>query len=190
MKKMAQNHENILTRGLSGTIGRMLTFRQKAGKTVVSKLRRATPASDNEKSVAVRTKFAASVDYAKKAIKDDATKAMYQAKAIAGQSAFNVATADAFNPPSVDSINTSNYHGAVGDEIVIRAEDDFKVASVKVSIESAAGALLEQGDAVMQVNTIDWSYKATQANPALAGVKITAVASDLPGNNTTLSVTL
>ncbi|MDP4132321.1 MAG: hypothetical protein Q8939_19355 [Bacteroidota bacterium] len=156
----------------------------------MSKLRRATPASDSEKSAAVRTKFAASVDYAKKAIKDAATKAMYQAMATEGRSAFNVATADAFNPPTVDSINTTNYHGAVGDEIIVRAEDDFKVAGVKVSIESAAGALLEQGDAVMLENTIDWSYKTTQANPALAGSKITAVASDLPGNNTTLSVTL
>lgn len=101
-----------------------------------------------------------------------------------------MATADAFNQPTVDSITTTNYHGVVGDEIIARAEDDFKVTGVKVSIQSAAGALLEQGDAVMQENTIDWLYKATQANAALPGSKITAVASDLPGNNTSLTVTL
>jgi hypothetical protein len=187
---MAQNKENILTKGMSGTIARMLTFRQKAGKTIVSKLRRATPASNSDKSLAVRTKFSASVAYAQKAILDPATKAMYQLMAKDGKSAFNVATADAFNPPTVDSITTTNYHGVMGDEIIVRAEDDFKVTGVKVSIQSAAGALLEQGDAVMQENTIDWSYKATQANAALPGSKITATASDLPGNNTSLTVTL
>jgi hypothetical protein len=187
---MAQNKENILTKGMSGTIARMLTFRQRSGKTIVTKLRRTVPVSSSEKAAAVRTKFTSSVAYAKKAIKDPATKALYQAMAKDGKSAFNVATADAFNPPVVESINSSNYHGIIGDTLIVRAEDDFKVTGVKVSIGNAAGILLEQGDAVMEENTIDWLYKTTQANPALSGSKITAVASDLPGNNTSFSVTL
>src|ERR1700688_2715936 len=136
---MAEAKDNIVTKGLSGTIARMLTFRQRAGKTIVAKLRRATPVSDSEKSVAVRTKFTSSIDYAKKAILDAATKALYQAAAKPGQSAFNVAVADAFNAPEIESIDTSAYHGAVGDAITVRATDYFKVTGVTVSIHNATG---------------------------------------------------
>jgi len=34
---MAQNEENLLLRGTSGTIAKMITYRQRAGKTVISK---------------------------------------------------------------------------------------------------------------------------------------------------------
>ena len=187
---MAISKDNIVTKGISGTIARMLTFRQRAGKTIVAKLRRATPVSNSKKSTAVRTKFKSSIEYATKAILDPATKANYLAAALPGQSAFNVAVADAFNAPEITKIDTSAYHGAVGDSITVRATDDFKVTGVSVSIHNAAGDLLEQGAAVVQANTIDWLYKATVANAAIAGSKITAVATDLPGNNTSLDATL
>ncbi len=187
---MAEAKDNIVTKGFSGTIDRTLTFRQRAGKTFVGKLRRASSLAASEKMLAVRAKFATSIDYATKAIKVAETKALYQAGAKAGQSAFNVAVADAFNAPEIGDISTTGYHGAVGDEITVRATDDFKVAAVTVSIHNAAGDLLEQGAAVMQESTIDWLYKATAANTAVAGSKITAVASDLPGNNTSKEVTL
>jgi hypothetical protein len=187
---MAEAKNNIVTKGISGTIGRMLTFRQRAGKTIVTNLRRPTPASNSVKAVGVRTKFKSSIEYAAKAILDDTTKANYLAMAQPGQSAFNVAVADAFNAPEITKIDTSAYHGAVGDSITVQATDDFKVTGVNVSIHSAAGDLLEQGAAVVQANTIDWLYKATVANAAVAGSKITAVATDLPGNNTSLDATL
>jgi hypothetical protein len=187
---MAESKGNIVMQGISGTIARMLTFRQRAGKTIVAKLRRATPASDSEKATAVRTKFKSSIEYASKAILDAATKANYLAAALPGQSAFNVAVADAFNAPEISKIDSSAYHGAVGDSITVQATDDFKVTGVTVSIHNAAGNLVEQGAAVVQPNTIDWLYKATVANAATAGSKVTAVATDLPGNNTSLDATL
>ena len=187
---MAQSKDNILVKGFSGTISRLLTFRQRAGKTIVSKLLRPTTAAPSDKAAAVRAKFAIGSAYAKVAIKDPAIKALYQAVAKPGQSAFNVALADAFRAPQISGINATAYHGAAGDAITVKATDDFKVAAVKVSIFNAAGDLLEQGNAIMQINEVDWLYAATQANAAPAGSKITAVATDLPGNNTSLSVTL
>jgi hypothetical protein len=59
-----------------------------------------------------------------------------------------------------------------------------------VEIYSAAGALLEKGNAVQQGNGVDWIYTATQANNALAGSKIKAIATDVPGNEGTLELTL
>ncbi len=187
---MAEAKDNIMTKGFSGTVARLLTFRQRAGKTVVGKLRRPSSAPATDKMLAVREKFTSSIAYAKAAIKDPAIKALYQAAAIGGQSAYNVAVADAFNAPKITGIDTTGYHGAAGDAITVKATDDFKVAAVKVSIFNAAGDLLEQGNAVMQITEVDWLYAATKANAAPAGSKITAVATDLPGNSTSSSVTL
>ena len=189
-KVMAQNKENVLTIGLSGSIARLLTFRQSAGKTVVSKKRRSTPASQSDKAVAVRAKFSSSIAYAKIAIKDPANKAYYKSKAAIGQSAFNMAFSDAFTPPEVNHIDTANYHGAGADTITIQATDQFKVVTVKVSIRGNDGTILEEGFAVQQANTVDWLYTAKSANASLAGSRISAVATDLPGNTHSLDVTL
>jgi hypothetical protein len=187
---MAQAKDNIVTKGFSGTIDRTLTFRQRAGVTIVSKLRRPGTTAITEKMQAVRTKFLSSIAYAKKAIRDTAKNALYKLAVTGLQSSFNVATADAFNAPVVNSINKDNYHGVVGDSITIDATDDFKVESVLVSIHSAAGALIEQGNAVTQVDKPDWLYTVTQANAALSGSKITATATDMPGNTASLEITI
>jgi hypothetical protein len=186
---MAEAKDNLVTKGFSGTIGRQLTFRIRGGKTIVSKLLIPNGAPPSEKAAAVRAKFQSSSLYAKKAIKDPATKALYKAAATGGQSAFNLALGDAFKAPVISKIITDNYHGAVGNTLLVDASDDFKVTGVVVSIHNAAGDLIETGNAVIQENE-DWLYTATQVNAALAGSKITAVASDLPGNNTSFTVTL
>ncbi len=186
---MAVTKDNIVTKGFSGTIGRQLTFRVRAGKTIVSKLLIPNGAPPSEKAAAVRAKFLSSSLYAKKAIKDPATKALYKAAATGGQTAFNLALADAFKAPVIAKIITDNYHGAVGDKVLVDASDDFKVTGVVVSIHNAAGDLVETGNAVIQENE-DWLYTSTQVNAAVAGSKITAVASDLPGNSTSFSVNL
>ncbi len=187
---MAQARENVLTRGLSGTIARQLTFRQLAGKTVVGKLRGPSSVPPTDEFLARQAKFKSSIAYAKGAIKDPAVKALYKAAAKPGQSAFNMAMVDAFLAPKVNSINTDNYHGAAGDTILVNASDDFKVKGVTVSVHNAAGDLVEEGVAVMQINEADWLFTAAQANAAPAGSKITAVANDLPGNSTSFSVNL
>ncbi len=187
---MATTKGALTTKGFSGTIGRELTFRQRAGKTIVSKLLVPSSAPPSEKALAVRKKFQSSAAYAKKAVKDPATRAMYKAAATAAdQSAFNIALKDAFSAPVITKIDTDNYKGVVGNTILVDASDDFKVNSVTVTINNAAGDLIETGAAVMQENT-DWLYTTTVANAATAGSKITAVATDLPGNATTFSVTL
>ena len=56
--------------------------------------------------------------------------------------------------------------------------------------ETAAGALVEEGDAILNpVNRNQWIYTATQNNATLAGSVITAYALDLPGNKGSLEIT-
>jgi hypothetical protein len=63
------------------------------------------------------------------------------------------------------------------------------VTAVQICIHHANGHLIEKGDAIMQINT-DWLYSVTVANEPFAGSKIMATATDLPGNKTSLTVTL
>ena len=60
----------------------------------------------------------------------------------------------------------------------------------RVEIYAANGTLLEAGTAEQPTNGIDWTYTATQANNPLAGSKIKAIATDVPGNEGALEVTL
>jgi hypothetical protein len=53
---------------------------------------------------------------------------------------------------------------------------------VNIIINDPMGNMIEQGDAVMQINEIDWLYITTMANETLGGSQITATATDLTGN--------
>jgi hypothetical protein len=187
---VAQSIDNIVTKGFFGSLDKTLTFRQRAGFTIISKKRRGSSSAPSDPMLAVRAKFLTAISYARKAIKNAVTKALYKSGATGMQSAFNVATADAYNPPVVKSIAADKYHGVVGDPITIEATDDFKVNSVLLAIHDAAGNLIEQGVAVLQTETADWLYTATVANAAPAGCKVSATATDLPGNTGSLEVTL
>lgn len=94
------------------------------------------------------------------------------------------------SPPVVRSIDTRKYKGAIGDKIEVLAFDDFRVTTVQVEIHTADGTLLEIGNAVLSTNGVVWIYAATQENTLLTGSKINAIATDVPGNEGALEVTL
>lgn len=188
---MAKSTDNILLKEASGTIADMLTLTKKrSGAIILGKKRRASSVPPSEEQLEIQRRFKRAMQYAKAAIKDPVVKAAYQAVAGPDQSAYNMALKDAFKPPVVESIKTNSYQGEVGDNLLIRALDDFKVTAVKVSIRTAAGAIVEQGDAVLQSNGLDWLYTATAVNGAVAGTVITAIAVDTPGNETPKEVVL
>ncbi|MFI5154232.1 MAG: hypothetical protein ACHQET_12910 [Chitinophagales bacterium] len=187
---MAKLNGNPIAEGLSGSIGRMLTFRQIGGKTFISKYQRTSTVAATEKLVVARTRFGQATAYAKRVIRDPSLKALYLAFAMGGQRVFNVAIRDALNPPRVESIRADIYNGKPGDPILIRAIDDFKVVEVRVSVHTDSGELVEEGKAVMQENKLDWLYIAISRNPEISGSKITAIASDLPGNRHSMTLNL
>ena len=188
---MAKVKDNVLMKGVSGTIGRQLTFRQIGGKTFVSKYQKAPSVPATEKKLAVQTKFGMATAYARRAVRDPEVKAMYQAVVKGGQRAFNIAMIDALQAPVVESIQADRYHGHAGDPIIVHAKDDFKVAAVVVSVYNPAGDLIEKGNAVLQENEeMNWLYISIEENTEYNGSKITAVANDLPGNMASLTIEL
>ena len=176
---------NDLVFGSRGRIGDMLVFRQRGGKTFISKRPKKKEVSDSEDQTAVKERFKEGVLYAKAVVDDPVRKAVYQAKSNALQSAYNLALADYFKAPEIKNIDAQNYTGNPGDAIMIKAVDDFKVDKVMVTIKDSSNNEIESGLAVLGPNGIEWLYLAKHANSDLVGSKLIIKASDLPGNVTT-----
>ncbi|SFO26633.1 hypothetical protein SAMN05428949_4716 [Chitinophaga sp. YR627] len=180
---MAKSSDNIILKGAFGTIGDMLTLtRKRSGQLILGKKRRASRSAPTDAQLEVQQRFKLGIQYAKAVLLDPVKKAFYAALAGPDQSAYNIALKDAVKPPEVISINTENYTGAIGGSILVRAVDSVKVARVRVNIRTATDENVEQGEAILQANGIDWLYISTAVNAALEETVITATAIDTPGN--------
>jgi hypothetical protein len=188
---MAKINENPLVRGARGNFGKQFVYRKRGNKTFLAKMPVQNDAAPTDKQEEVRDQFSAASAYARGAIADPELKKAYTKKAPAGSTAYNMALRDFLKAPKVQTINTEKYNGAPGSTIVISAKDDFRVVSVTVSIHTADGVLVEEGEAVLNpLHRHKWTYTAKQSNASLAGCKIKVTARDLPDNEGVLQITL
>lgn len=189
---MAHSNNSLIAGKLSGTINKELVFREWDGKTVVAKAPKGRKGKSTPAQAETQEKFLIASRYARSVTKnqDKSMAEAYAAVLKPRQNVYSRALEDCMSPPVVKSINARNYKGTVGDKIVIRAVDDFRVVSVQVEIYAANGTLLETGNAEQTANGLDWTYTTTQANNLLKGSKIRAIATDVPGNEGILEVTL
>jgi len=177
---MAKMKDNNATFGIRGKVNQ-LVYSQRNGETVVSKPPiRTAPLSEAQKSIT--STFKQAVLYARSILQDAAIKLAYKKKAKRGQSPFNLAIADYFKPPVIVSVNLDELANQVGSKIIALVTDNFRVEKVKVKIEKSGGGLIEEGDAVLQPDGLNWLYTTTTANANNTGNKVSVTASDLPGN--------
>lgn len=177
---MATSVNNILMRGLSGMISRLLVFRTVRNKIIVSSAPSFTaPQSKLQKQQVNRFKQA--MMYAKAQMHDPQCKAGYTnvAKERNMPNAFNVAVADFFHAPVIGAVEVS---ADAGFRVSAQVTDDFWVSSVEVQVYDAAGMLLEKGPAFMQASRSGWLY--TSASSFAPGCSCVVKAYDLPGNET------
>ncbi len=189
---MAHANNSLTTGKFQGTLGKELVFREWEGKTVVAKAPKSRSGDPTPAQAAIQEKFLIASRYAK-AIISNADQSLAEAYASAvrpRQTVYCRAVEDFLSSPVVNSIDTRTYKGAVGDKIITRALDDFRVTGVHVEIYAPDGSLLESGDATQDIYGIDWIYTATKANNQLAGSTIKVVASDIPRNEGSLEVIL
>ena len=180
---MAKSTNNVVMKGVSGTIGKMLVFRTTAGdKTVVARRPKRSKKPLTQAQQEVMERFTEAAYYAKTAILDPILKDEYLAKAKPGQSAYNIAFADYLKAPELRKIFVDNYNGQIGDSIVLRVVDNFKLQTVNVRILDAGNSVLEQGAAVPMTNGLDWEYITTVVNPSVIGSNVEVTAKDTPGN--------
>jgi hypothetical protein len=188
---MARTEGNVFVDGFRGKVGGNMVFRKrKSGKLIIAKNKKKSTLPPTEEQLKIRDTFKEAVIYAKAVMQNAPLKAMYD-KAVKGdQSAYNLALRDFAKAPEIKSLNTADYSGQPGGAIVVRATDDFKVTSVKVAIYSPAGILLEEGEAAINANGLDWTYKASVINNEVAGSSIKAIVLDTPGNRGSLEAIL
>jgi hypothetical protein len=186
---MSQIINNPLLKSITGLLGKTMVFRQWRGKLVLAN-RPARRKSDSEKQKVYIEKFREATQYAKRQMADSASKAEYQ-EGINNRkhNAYTVALTDYLNAPKVHYIKATDYQGAVGDTITIKATDDFKVVRVTVVIADRNGVMLEQGDASVQVGRpFIWKYQASAVNPDVKGTVIRVAAFDKPGNKSSAEI--
>ena len=136
-----------------------------------------------EAQAAARERFRQAALYGKMVMADAETKAIYEEAARAkGQPVFSLTVADFFRAPSVDEVDLAGYVGQVGDEIVVRASDDFDVEGVSVSLTDGEGNAIESGEAVeTPAESGRWVYAATVAVGTGTTVRIEVTATDRLG---------
>jgi hypothetical protein len=183
---------NIFTTGIRGAVDDKMVFRQVGKQTsVYVKRKRSKPATQAEQISKLR--FNKAVGYAKAVLKDPAKKAIYAeiAKKNEKGTAYSAAVGDYMSAPNIFAINTATYRGIVGDQIIIDVLDDYIVPSVTVTISNPDGTVVETGAAVLSENNlVEWIYTAKIANANFVGDKVTAVATDMPGNVSVLEKTI
>ena len=187
MSKIDNNH---LVKGARGNFSKQFVYKKRGSDTHISRMPVVKVNKElTEKQEGVREMFLEAVNYAKGAMLSPELKREYQKKASDKNTAYNVAFRDYTKPPVVKSIDTEKYNGTPGSTIVVSARDDFRVTEVTVRIRTGAGAVLEEGNAVLNpLNHNKWIYTATQNNATVNDCTITA--KDLPGNKGELEVSL
>jgi hypothetical protein len=189
---MARIKKNKLVEGASGNVGKQFVYKQRGKETHIALM----PVFDKnapitEKQEQVRESFSEASMYATSAMNSPELKKEYQKKASSTNNAYNIALRDYLKSPVVKLIDKDSYDGTPGSTIVIKAKDDFRVAAVKVSVHTADGVLIEDGNAILDpINRNKWNYTAVQANAPLAGSVIKAIAKDIPGNTGSREITL
>jgi hypothetical protein len=172
---------------LSGTIGKELVFRKWEDKTVVAKSPKTREGEPHPVQAAKQEKFMAASRYAKAVMNDPGQELAdaYREVLKPRQNLYCRASEDFLSPPVVRHIKKEHYHGVAGDTIIVRAKDDFRVVRVWVEIISSDGTLLEAGNAVQNLNGLDWTYVIIKDHAIVTeipGSRIKAFAVDVPGN--------
>ncbi|SHM71180.1 hypothetical protein [Chitinophaga sp. CF418] len=172
---MAIVTDNILMQLVRGTLGKQLTIYERNGQIIMAAKRGPSTKKPTQKQLEARHKMTIASARAQRLMADPEIKAYYESLAGPGQNAYNMAVKDAYRSPEVQNIRLE------GEDVVVTAKNEFRVAEVEVKVIDAEGVITESGQAVLGRNRIDWHYKAT-ALPA--GGKVIVVAENLPENQT------
>ena len=119
-------------------------------------------------------------------------KALYQKGITAKKtSAYAVAVSDYLHSPAIHYIKVPDYDGAIARTLTVKATDDFRVASVDITIIDGHGVRLETGPATAyRLKPFIWKYKTTAANRQVKGTVVKVTARDYAGNKVSATWTV
>jgi hypothetical protein len=183
---------NPAVQGASGMLGNNFVYRQVYGRTIMAN-RPKKREKLSEKQLAQTDRFSNAAYYATKQTEKPEFKRLYQRgidlkKGIL--SAYAVALRDFLNAPKIEQLDVKDYNGEPGQFIRVRATDDFMVSSVTITITNAENQVIEKGEAIARGKKGLWRMMTMVRNTQVKGTVITVVAKDLPGNETTRTLTI
>jgi hypothetical protein len=185
---MAKVNNNATDR-MRGRVDQFV-YRDCNGETIAAKKPGKSKKPPTETQQEARKKFRRASRYAKSVMNDPMLSEVYAGKVKPGNTIYNLAFSDYYDAPDIDLVKVERYAGNIGDIISSVVDDKFKVASVKVKINRADGTLIEEGDAIMGADGLQWNYTCTVANASTSGCVVTITATDLPGNSSVEQKTL
>jgi len=189
---MSKINNNPLLQGVSGKFGDTHVYRKVRGQMQMINIpTKSDKLSVSQEVMSIKLKDAAMYwKYVKK--HPELEKAYGKRTTTSKFSTYLVAVSDKMNSPTVHYIKTEAYKGAIGDIIIIKATDDFKVTRVMVRIENSKGKIIEIGDATRAYHNKPqiFKYVATVANETLKGTVIKVRAFDHPMNEGAAEVVL
>ncbi|PWV51958.1 hypothetical protein [Chitinophaga sp. S165] len=169
---MAIVKDNILMQLVRGTLGKQITIYERNGQIIMAKKRGPSKKKPTQKQLEARHKMTIASMRAQVMLEDPQVKAYYQSLAGPGQNAYNMAVKDAYRSPEIQNIKLED------EEVVVTAQNEFRVAEVEVRVIDADGVITESGRAFSGWNGIDWHYKITALPP---GSKVIVIARSLVG---------
>ena len=185
---MAQVKNNIIMQGVSGKLGKQIVYRQRFGKTIVTKAPHRT-APLTAKQVSHTNKFKVATAYAKSVLADPLQYERYskEAKSRGVFSTYNMAISDYMNPLIIEAIDTTSYTGrAAGEPISVEVNDNFKVKSLIVAIIAEDTTEIESGEALLIAGK--WVYMTTATNTYDTGSQLIIRASTYTGETLQMEI--
>jgi hypothetical protein len=180
---MARSNNNILTKGLSGMVGKQIVFRTWNGKTFIS----VAPKKPKKQSAVQkenRSKFKRATTYAKSMMKDPIRKAEYKeiAKKLQLPNAYTAAITDYMRNPEIEALDLANYSGKADEEVKVTAsKKGFEIQEVEVIVVDQNGEAIEEGKAAKGPGN-EWIYKTTNNHEEKGQAKFLIKVRDKAGN--------
>ena len=170
---MAKVKDNLMVRGISGSVGNLVFRQMPGGSTYVSSKPDFSKRKFSKGQKDHQSRFQMAAAYARAAAKTQPIYAQLAAGTV--KSPYNWALSDWFNPPVIHKIERAEGH------IRVQASDNVMVTRVQVTILDAEGKVVEKGEA-RKVESDWWEFVSG------AEGKVMAEAWDLAGNRVSLVV--
>lgn len=170
--------KNVLLKGLSGMLGKLLVFRQVGERTYVA----SPPVFTKTRSLLQQQhhkRFKAASAYARSQMELPERKAAY-ARAAAHNvqlTPYNMALKDFFHAPEIKEVDLSQWATGL---LRVQATDDFAVDRVEITLLDADGQALESGPAIPDPLLPGWWLYSFDTG--INAGKLRVQAWDWPGN--------
>jgi hypothetical protein len=180
---MAKSINNILTKGLSGMVGKQLVFRTWNGKTFLSVAPK-KPKKQSPLQKENRSRFKMATVFAKSMMKDPVKKAEYKeiAKKMKLPNAYTAAIAEYMRRPEIQALDTIAYSGKADEEVKIKVrKKGFEIQEVEVIVVDLNGEVIEEGKSRKVMG--DWVYRTFKEAKERESVQIVVKVKDRVGNS-------